>query len=173
MLYASPSQINAQLPLHLSGQVTLTLYTPGGTSDDYRLNVQPVAPAIFQSGIAGPLTGIPVVVKASNQQLVTPANPIHSGDVITIYATGLGSTSPEIEAGLPAPFAPLAVTTVLPDVRLGGVPLAVSYAGLAPGEVGVYQINARAPARAPQGDQVPLTLTQASVMTSVNVRVVD
>jgi uncharacterized protein (TIGR03437 family) len=173
MLYASTSQINAQLPLHLSGQVTLTLYTPGGTSDDYRLNVQPVAPAIFQSGIAGPLTGIPVVVKASNQQLVTPVNPIHSGDVITIYATGLGSTSPEIEAGLPAPFAPLAVTTVLPDVRLGGVPLAVSYAGLAPGEVGVYQINARAPARAPQGDQVPLTLTQASVMTSVNVRVVD
>jgi uncharacterized protein (TIGR03437 family) len=173
MLYASPSQINAQLPLHLSGQVTLTLYTPGGTSDDYQLNVQPVAPAIFQSGIAGPLTGIPVVVKASNQQLVTPANPIHSGDVITIYATGLGSTSPQIEAGLPAPFAPLAVTTVLPDVRLGGVPLAVLYAGLAPGEVGVYQINARAPARAPQGDQVALTLTQASVTTSVNVRVVD
>jgi hypothetical protein len=41
MLYASPSQINAQLPLHLSGQATLTLYTPGGTSDDYHLTVQP------------------------------------------------------------------------------------------------------------------------------------
>jgi uncharacterized protein (TIGR03437 family) len=173
MLYASPSQINAQLPLHLSGLATLTLYTPGGTSDDYHLNLQPVAPAIFRSGTAGPLTGIPVVVKASNQQLVTPTNPIHSGDIITIYATGLGSTSPQIEAGLPAPFAPLAVTTVLPDIRLGGVAMAVSYAGLAPGEVGVYQINTRAPARAPQGDQVPLSLTQGGITTSVNVRVVD
>jgi uncharacterized protein (TIGR03437 family) len=149
------------------------LYTPGGTSDDYYLNLESVAPAIFQSGVAGPLTGIPVVVKASNQQLVTPANPIHSGDVITIYATGLGSTSPPVDAGFAAPSNPLAVTTTVPDVRLGGVPLAVSYAGLAPGEVGVYQINARAPARAPQGDQVPLSLTQAGVTTSVNVRVVD
>jgi uncharacterized protein (TIGR03437 family) len=173
MLYASPSQINAQLPLNLSGQATVTLYTPGGTSDDYQLSVQPVAPAIFQSGAAGPLTGIPVVVKASNQQLVTPANPIHSGDVITIYATGLGSTSPQVEAGLAAPFFPLAVTTIPPDVGLGGVPLAVSYAGLAPGEVGVYQINARAPARAPQGNQVPLTVAQGGVTASVNVRVVD
>jgi uncharacterized protein (TIGR03437 family) len=173
MLYASPSQINAQLPLHLFGKVTLTLYTPGGTSDDSYLNVQPVAPAIFQTGAAGPLTGIPVVVKASNQQLVTPTNPIHSGDVITIYATGLGSTSPQVEAGLRAPFSPLAVATLPPDVQLGGIPLAVAYAGLAPGEVGVYQINARAPARAPQGDLVPLTITQAGASTSVNVRVVD
>ena len=102
MLYASPPQINAQLPLQLSGQATLTLYTSGGESDDYQLNLQSVAPAIFQSGVAGPLTDIPVIVKASNQQPVTPANPIHSGDVITIYATGLGPTSPQLEAGLPA-----------------------------------------------------------------------
>ena len=132
MLYASPPQINAQLPLQLSGQATLTLYTPGGESDDYQLNLQSVAPAIFQSGVAGPLTGLPVIVKASNQQPVTPANPIHSGDVITIYATGLGPTSPQLEAGLPAPFRPLAITTAVSDVRLGGLPLAVSYAGLAP-----------------------------------------
>jgi minor extracellular serine protease Vpr len=85
----------------------------------------------------------------------------------------LGSTSPQIDAGLPAPFNPLAVTTAVPDVRLGGVPLAVAYAGLAPGEVGVYQINVRAPARAPQGDEVPLSLTLAGFTTSVNVRVVD
>lgn len=65
------------------------------------------------------------------------------------------------------------MTTVFPVIRLGGVPMAVAYAGLAPGEVGVYQINARAPSRAPQGDQVPLTLTQAGVTTSVSVRVVD
>jgi uncharacterized protein (TIGR03437 family) len=65
------------------------------------------------------------------------------------------------------------VAVVAPDVQLGGMPLAVSYAGLAPGEVGVYQINAQVPARAPTGNQVPLTVTQAGVVASVGVRVVD
>ena len=172
MLFVSPQQINAQVPFYLEGSATLTLYTPGGASDDYFLNIQPVAPAVFQSGTAGPLTGIPTVVKASNQQLVTGSNPIHGNDWIVIYATGLGLTSPPVAAGLPAPYAPPAVAAVAPDVSLGGVPLHVSYAGLAPGEVGVYQINAQAPSKPPEGDQVPLTITQGGVVTSVSVRVV-
>ena len=60
-----------------------------------------------------------------------------------------------------------------PDVRLGGVPLAVTYAGLAPGQVGVYQINARAPARTAVGIEVPLTVTQGGMTATVTVRVVD
>jgi uncharacterized protein (TIGR03437 family) len=173
MLFASPGQINAQLPLHIEGRATMTLYTPGGVSDDYYLNLLPAAPGIFHSGTAGPVTGIPVVVKASNQELVTPSNPIHSGDQIVIYATGLGATSPEVEAGTPAPSSPPALTVLAPDVRLGNVPLAVSYAGLAPGQVGVYQIHAQAPSRAPVGTEVPLSVTQAGVTASVTVRVVD
>jgi uncharacterized protein (TIGR03437 family) len=173
MLFASPGQINAQLPTFLSGQVTMNLYTPGGESDDYYLTVQSVAPAIFQDGTAGPLTGIPTIIKASNQQLVTGANPIHPGDVITIYATGLGLTSPEVPAGWPAPSSPLALPLITPEVQLGGMPMDISYAGLAPGEIGVYQINAQAPSKPPLGDQVPLTINQAGVSTTVNVRVVD
>jgi uncharacterized protein (TIGR03437 family) len=173
MLFASPGQINAQLPLHISGRVPMTLYTPGGVSDDYYLNVTLAAPAIFHSGTAGPLTGIPVVIKATNQQLVTPSNPVHSNDEIWIYATGLGETSPEVAAGNPAPSAPPALAVLAPDVRLGDVPLAVSYAGLAPGQIGVYQINARAPAKVTTGTEVPLTITQGGVTASVTVRVVD
>ena len=173
MLFVSPQQINAQLPNYLSGSATMTLYTPGGASDDYYFNVQSLAPAVFQSGTAGPLTGIATVVKASNQQLVTPSNPIHGGDWIVIYATGLGATSPAVAAGLPAPYAPPAWAVVSPDVTLGGVPLAVSYAGLAPGEVGVYQINAQVPPKPPEGNQVPLTINQGGVTASVVERVID
>jgi len=173
MFFASPGQINAQLPVRVDGHVPLTLYTPGGVSDDYYLDLLPAAPAIFLSGTAGPLTNIPVVVKAGNQQLVTPSNPIHSGDEISIYAAGMGATSPEVAAGASSPSSPLALALIAPDVRLGGVPLAVSYAGLAPGQVGVYQINARAPAKAPAGTEVALTVTQAGVTASVMVRVVD
>ena len=173
MLFVSPGQINAQLPLHISGRVTMTLYTPGGISDDYYLNVVPTAPGIFLSGTAGPLTGIPLVIKASNQQLVTPSNPIHAGDDVTIYAAGLGPTSPIVEAGSPAPSAPPALVTIAIDVRLDGAPLAVSYAGMAPGQIGVYQINARAPDHPPAGVEVPLTITQGGLTASVGVRVVD
>ena len=172
MLFVSPQQINAQLPPYLAGSVTLTLYTPGGSSDDYFLSLQSVAPAVFLSGTAGPLTGIPTVVKASNQQLVTPSNPIRGNDWIVIYATGLGVTSPAVAAGLPAPYAPPALAVVPPAVSLGGVPLDVSYAGLAPGEVGVYQINVQAPGKPPEGDQVPLVITQGGMTASVVVRVV-
>ena len=134
--------------------------------------MQPVAPGVFQSGTAGPLTGIPTVLKAGNQQLVTPSNPIHGNDWIVIYATGLGITSPAVAAGLPAPSSPLALAVVAPEVSLGGLPLAVSYAGLTPGEVGVYQINAQVPPKPPEGDHVPLTITQSGVTASVAVRVV-
>ena len=173
MLFVSPGQINAQLPLHVAGRVTMTLYTPGGISDDFYLNVQPAAPGIFLSGTAGPLTGIPVVIKAANQELVTPSNPIHPGDDVVIYAVGLGATSPVVEAGNPAPSAPLALATIAPDVSLGGVPLAVGYAGLAPGLIGVYQVNVKVSGHPQSGVDVPLTITQGGVTAGVTVRVVD
>jgi uncharacterized protein (TIGR03437 family) len=173
MMFASPSQINAQVPLHTEGRATVTLYTPGGASDDYFLNVSAVAPAVFLSGVAGPVTGIPVVVKDSNQQLVTASNPIHEGDVVTIYATGLGPTTPEIAAGLAAPLTPPALTLYAPLVTLGDAPLTISYAGLTPGAAGVYQITAQVPTKAPKGSQVPLTIMLAGATTSVAVRVVD
>jgi uncharacterized protein (TIGR03437 family) len=173
VFFASPSQVNAQLPLYVSGSVAVTLYTPGGVSDDFTANILPVAPAIFHSGTAGPLTGIPVVVKADNQQLITPSNPIHSGDEIIIYAEGLGATTPQVPAGAASPATPLAAVALPATVSLGGAFLDVSYAGLAPGQIGVYQINARAPAKPPLGTEVPLTLTQGGVSTTVTVRVVE
>ena len=173
VFFGSPGQINAQLPLRVTGRVPLTLYTPGGVSDDYYLNLSANAPAIFHNGTAGPLTDIPVVVKADNQQLVTASNPIHPGDEIVIYATGMGATLPEVAAGNASPSSPLAVAVVAPDVSLGGVPLTLSYAGLAPGMVGVYQINARAPAKPPLGAEIALTVAQGAASATVMVRVVN
>ena len=89
MLFVSPQQINAQLPFNAAGDETLVLYTPGGVSNNYNLTLSTDAPSIFLSGVAGPETGIATVVRSSNNQLVTPTNPIHPGDQIVIYATGL------------------------------------------------------------------------------------
>jgi uncharacterized protein (TIGR03437 family) len=172
VLFVSPRQINAQLPFHVEGSVTMILHTPGGVSDNYNLTLSPTAPSVFRSGAAGPLSDLPTVVRAVNNQLVTPANPIHAGEDIVIYLTGMGRTSPPVEAGAPAPADPPALALIPPDVSLGGVALEVRYAKLTPGLAGVYEINAHVPWWTPDGMQQPLTISQGGGSTTLSVRVV-
>jgi uncharacterized protein (TIGR03437 family) len=173
LLFVSSSQINGQLPYNVTGNATLTLHTPGGVSDNYFLTITDTAPSIFRSGTAGPMIDLATVIRAANNQFVTATNPINPGDVITIYATGMGVTTPPVTAGMPAPSNPLALVTSVPSITLGGVNLTINYAGLAPGEAGVYQINASVPHGVPQGLQVPLVISQGGGSTGLYVRVVE
>lgn len=173
MLFVSGQQINAQMPYQVEGNVTLILRTPGGVSDNFNLTLFPAAPSIFRSGSNGAETQIPVVLRARNNELVTVSNPIHRDDVITVYLTGMGNTSPAVEAGFPAGASPTPAPVITPVVRLGDVDLGVEFAGLAPGQVGVYQVNARVPRNVPLGLNIPLSVIQGGQATSVPVRVVD
>ena len=173
LLYVSAQQINAQLPNNVAGSVTLAILTAGGESNNFYFTVSPTAPSVFLSGTAGPLTGLATVVRWNDHELVTPTNPIHPNDYVEIYLTGMGATTPPVPAGLPAPVTPLALVQTPPAVTLGGFPLPVTYAGMAPGEVGVYQIDAFVPFGAPLGMSVPLTITQGAGSVSVNERVVN
>ncbi|HUK17304.1 MAG TPA: hypothetical protein VLW65_12860 [Bryobacteraceae bacterium] len=173
LLFVSSQQVNAQLPYNVGGSASLTIYTPGGISPSYSFNISPAAPTVFMSGSAGPMTGLATIVRADNGQLVTPTNPIHAKDTIVIYLTGMGATYPQVVAGLAAPLSPLATVISSPDLSLGGFPLQVQYAGLVPGEVGVYQINAYVPFGVPQGTSLPLVINQGGSSTTLNVRVVD
>jgi uncharacterized protein (TIGR03437 family) len=173
VIFVSSRQINGQLPFNVDGAATMTLRTPGGVSDNFYFTIYPAAPSIFRSGIAGPETGLATVVRTDNNELITPTNPIHPTDSIVIYATGLGRTSPAVETGLPAPADPLPAAIIEPQVTLGGVPLSISYAGLVPGEVGVYQINASVPLKVPTGMNIPLEVRQGGSTTTLNVRVVQ
>ena len=172
MLFVSSQQINGQLPFNVDGNAVMTLRTPGGISDNFNFSILPAAPSIFRSGTAGPQTGLATVIRADNGLLVTPTNPIHPSDTVIIYATGLGRTSPPLDAGLPAPSDPLTSALIAPAVTLGGVPLNVTFAGLVPGQVGVYQINATVPGGVPLGLEIPLAINQAGTATSLAVRVV-
>ena len=172
ILFVSPTQINAQMPFIVDGSVTMILRTPGGVSDNFNLVVRSAAPGVFR-GSAGSDTEIPTVVRDKNGEFVTLSNPIHRGDTIVIYLTGLGRTNPPIEAGVPAPSDPLLSTLNEPVVTLGGVELPIAYAGLSPGQVGVYQINARVLDWVPLGVQQPLVIAQSGGVTSLDVRVVQ
>jgi uncharacterized protein (TIGR03437 family) len=173
LLFVSSSQINAQLPSRVGGSATLTIHTPGGVSDNYNFSVNSTAPSVFQSGAAGPQTGLATIIRADNGELVTPTNPVRSNSSLVIYLTGMGATSPAVSDGMPAPDSPLASAIVTPTVTLGGTPLSIYYAGLVPGLVGVYQINAVVPLRVPEGIEVPLVIDQGGSSTTLNVRVVQ
>ncbi|MBL8175713.1 MAG: DUF1668 domain-containing protein [Bryobacterales bacterium] len=173
VIFVSPNQINGQLPFQADGSVQMVLRTPGGVSDSFNLTILPGAPGVFRNGTAGAQRDLPAVFRASNGLLVTDTNPVHRGDTITIYLTGLGRTSPSVEAGVPAPSDPLAAVLVAPTVRLGGAELPVDFAGLVPNTIGVYQINARVPFHTPIGFDQSLTVSQGSSSTSVSVRVID
>jgi uncharacterized protein (TIGR03437 family) len=174
ILFVSPTQVNAQMPFEAIGNVTLILLTPGGTSDNYNLQVLPTAPSVFHITTPEKIT-IPAVVRNDDGQLVTPSHPIHrkGNDALVIYTTGLGATNPAVASGAPAPSSPLAVALTAPKVTLGGVELPLLFYGLAPGEVGVYQINVSVPRNVPDGYPVPLVITQGGVSTATDVRVVD
>jgi len=46
-----------------------------------------------------------------------------------------------------------------PTVTIGGKEATVSFSGLTPGSVGLYQVNAQVPAAAPKGAAVPVVIT--------------
>ncbi len=173
IIFVSASEINAQLPFQAVGDVTLVVHTPGGVSNNFNLVVPPNAPAIFLSGVAGPDVNVPTVIRTANNLLATDSNPIHRNDMLVIYLTGLGVTNPLVTAGQPSPGSPLASALTPPTVQLGGTDLPVTYAGLSPGEVGVYQINVTVPFNAPEGLNEPLTINQGGFTTSIGLRVVD
>jgi len=86
----------------------------------------------------------------------------------------MGQTSPEVPTGAPAPSDPLASALTPATVSIGGVQLFVDFAGLMPGGVGVYQINATVPFKGvPTGFDIPLTISQGGQPTTVPVRVIN
>ena len=75
-----------------------------------------------------------------------------------IYGTGLGPVTNQPASGDPAPSDPLSETVMTPTVTIGGVSATVNFSGLAPGFVGLYQVNATVPDNVPTGDAVPVVL---------------
>lgn len=172
LLFVSPSLIVAQLPFSVVGPATLRVGTSEGVSSPFSFTVLPAAPAIFRTASAGPLTGLPTVFRAVNNEPLTLTNPVHPEDLLTIFLTGLGVTDPAVATGSAAPAEPLASAVLVPQVTIGEVPLPISFAGLAPGYVGLYQINALVPGTVPEGLDIPLTVQQGSYSTTLSVRVV-
>ena len=177
LFYVDANQADIQLPFGLTaGQAVIQVARNGQGGNQISANVDSIAPRMFaltQLPASSDTSPFGIVINASDGTLALPSNlgglspgaahPAHIGDVITIYALGLGPVSPSVTTGSGAPATPpLANTVNTVTINFGGgflgnstaVP---SYAGLAPNYVGLYQINVTIPPGTPIGN-VPVTI---------------
>jgi acid phosphatase type 7 len=143
LTFVSPGQITAQLPFRVEGSSALRVTTANGNTE-IALGIQPVAPGIFVTSLG------PAVVRLDGR-LVTAASPARPGEFVSIYLTGLGDVRGDLRAGAAAPASPLLVVLAHVEVDIGGQRTEPSFAGLTPGQAGLYQINVRIPEGAAAG----------------------
>ena len=161
--YASEGQVNFQCPVLSPGNtVQLTIEGSTGVSKTVSSTMHFATPGIFAIDGSGKGQGA-ILIANTNQLAMTPTNGIPSrpakpGDYISIYATGLGPVNVNVPAGSPAPAKPLANAQAQVDVKIDGSPGKVAFAGLAPGFIGLYQVNAEIPASAAAGDAIPVQI---------------
>ncbi|MGH9648101.1 MAG: hypothetical protein ACRD4E_14925 [Bryobacteraceae bacterium] len=172
MLFVSPTQVNAQMPAQASGNVALVMHTPGGVSNTFFLTVGTAAPSVFLTTIDG-ASNVPAIVRYANGLVVTATNPVHRGDILSIYLTGLGEVNPPVNDGDAGSVDPLSTTVITPVVQIGGQNAPVLFSGLVPGVPGAYVLNISVPGSTPQGLGVPLTITVNDITFTQNVRVVQ
>ncbi len=165
LFFVSGTQINAQVPFELvsgAGLVTVQVTRGGETSTAQPVAIAAVSPGIFTQNQQG--TGPGAILHAADFQPVSESNPAQTGEFLLIFCTGLGPVLPEVPSGNVAPGTePLARTVSPPLVNIGGIPAEVVYSGLAPGFVGLYQVNVEVPVglsppnSQPEGAAPPVT----------------
>lgn len=159
LFFVSAGQINAQVPFDLStstGSVSIQVRRSGSLSAVRTASLAAVSPGLF---IVDQTTGAGAILHADSFGLVSPSDPARPGEFLLLYCTGLGPLRVPVRSGERAPSVPpLAETVSSATVTIGGLPAPVIYSGLAPGFVGLYQVNAQVPAGVTAGNQ-PVRLT--------------
>jgi minor extracellular serine protease Vpr len=167
--FVSPGQINVQIPWEFEGQssVQVKVSLPNITPATYAVFTVPLgaqAPGIFDRGGAAAARDVQF-------RVIDASNPARRGQAIQLYVNGLGPVDRTPASGEPTPSDQLARTKVNPAVTVGGRPAEVLFSGLAPGNVGLYQINLTLAADTPTGSQ-PVVVTIGGVASKpVNIPV--
>jgi uncharacterized protein (TIGR03437 family) len=143
LLYVGERQINFIMSsLEPAGMVKLQVIAQSLAGPEIPLTLFDSAPALFA------LPDGTAIATDSNNQLLTAVHPARARDIVVIYATGLGVTSPNPGIGeIPAYAASILPSAAL-KITLNGAPIdpnLIKYAGLTPGSAGLYQINLELP----------------------------
>ena len=154
LYYVSPGQINFQVPwaTPTTGTVNVAVMVNGGSSNIAAVPVATAAPGLFvlPSGQAAVLN--------PDYSINDPSNPVKAGSTIFAYLTGSGPLSPAAKDGVPASTTSLVYAQASNSASIGNLPATVSFAGLAPGFVGLVQMNIVVPTGLAPGTY-PLSVT--------------
>ncbi len=167
--YVSPTQVNVQIPWELQGQSSaqVKVAVQGNPSALYTLPLTQASPAAFE--FSDPSTGnlVAAVTDALSGAVITSQHSAARGKAISIYANGLGPVTNQPASGNVALGIPLSQNVTTPSVSIGGKAATVLFSGLAPGYVGLYQINVIVPADAPTG-LTPVSISVGSATSKVS-----
>jgi adhesin/invasin len=154
IFYQSPTQWNIQIPYGATpGNYLLQI----GNSPQVAFTVAATAPYIFNWG------GNHGSILNADNSLNTPDAPAAAGSFMQVYLTGQGAVDPPVINPLSAaPATPLSYVVATTTATIDGAPAVVSFAGLAPGFVGLCQVNINIPSGLPAG-QHKLVITMGSV----------
>ncbi|MDQ2898444.1 MAG: hypothetical protein M3Y07_01425 [Acidobacteriota bacterium] len=157
LFFASPGQLNAQLPYTITGQnAQIRVRTVAGDSNMDSIALSARAPRVFSVSENGTERAI---IQAADASLVTKDKPLVSGGNYSIYVNSLGATVPAASAGSAAGSGEASQKVMdAVSVTINGTPAKVTFAGLAPGFAGLYQLNFEAPYDHGTGD-VPLAVS--------------
>lgn len=146
LVAVTPNQINIVFPAFgtLTTSIPLTVSNASGQSTVNVLITSPL-PTIFTQDGSG--TGAASALNAITSALVSPNAPLHSGDYVSLYLTGLGAISSTFSL-------PVSVT-------VAGQACNVQYAGVAPGYTALDQINCQIPAGITPTSVAPVVVTAA------------
>ena len=161
LLYASPGQINFQMPWSaVPGSTARVEVVRSDSGQSVAGGSAPVAPAA---------AGIFAVLNEDSSPN-SAQNPAARGSMIQVFATGQGAVTEPPPDGVPAVASPLAVTPASPLVTIGTSSArdeAADFSGLAPGFVGLWQINARVPPDTAPGVRTPVLVRYAGSASNV------
>ncbi|MDQ6679212.1 MAG: hypothetical protein M3Z09_18170 [Acidobacteriota bacterium] len=144
LYYVSPGQVNFLIPAELEpGPLVLRMVRDGLYGPSVTLTLTETAPGLFQ------LSSDTVIATHTDGSLLSAAAPASPGEVVILYAAGLGRTSPDVLSGQASSGAISILHLKDLSVLLDNVAVdrsLILYAGIAPGFAGLYQINLRLPA---------------------------
>ena len=162
LLFAGPTQIVAQIPSSiLTGAASVVVFRDGAASTAASITVQPAAPTILTYGTNR------AIVQNQDYSLNASTNPAQVGSYATAYLIGSGPVSPTVADGEPAGASPLSQETLNTTVTVGGTPATVLFAGMAPGFVGLVQVDLQVP-NLPAGNY-PLQVSMGTAQSNTPV----
>ncbi len=172
--YVSYGQVNFQVPYEtLAGEAVVRVEREGQRGNGVSVGIAAFAPRLLRLGIGD--YGIVVNQDGTFPIPVTagiPSRAARAGDALTIYALGLGATTPAVRSGEGSPVDPLAQVAPAPKVFFGAGPLSGGttadpfFVGLTPFLVGLYQINVIVPRDTPRGPNVVLYIERNGVASN-------